>query len=157
MKIGIELIGDMSLHFSPHHYFKLHLQKSNSIIEQSKGEDTFHYNGILLPGCIVSATGRKKTHKLEPSLNHLTGFSCVPILIPNTEKLSLSESLKDLVLCIDTNLIMSQGELQTYYTMKINLNHKLITLPLLCHNMRVHWQNLGIFHVYLNDLYKMLH
>ncbi len=149
MKLAFELITGLPVHFAPHHKFNLYLKKDDVVLKDSLGEDTFDYNGMLLADYPVTGTGRKVLHSYEPGLTIYQGTPACPIEV-------LQEDFKGLSLWLDNNSIMSQGELQTYYRLKVYCNDREFSLPLLSPLMKVYWEGQGLFLMDLASLDSLI-
>jgi len=152
MKLGFELLVNQSHIFAPHHKFVMYIKKQDSIIEESKGEDVFDYNGMLLANYPIAATGRKMIHRYEPGLSNYFGAPGCAVEIPESENKTAHECLQDLTLWVDNNAILSQGELQSYYSLRVLMNDRTFVLPLLSPLIKVHWEGQGLFKIFLDQL-----
>lgn len=152
MKLGFELLTSQSHIFAPHHKYSMYIMKQDKIIEESRGEDTFDYNGMLLPNYPIAATGRTMRHRYEPGLSIYYGAPGCAVEIPGSEQITINECLKDMSVWLDNNVIMSQGELQTFFSLKVLLNDRTFVLPLLSPVLKVHWEGQGLFKIFLDQL-----
>ena len=157
MKLAFELITNLTMHFAPHHKFIIYLKQEEDVLEDSRGEDTFDYNGMLLPDYPVTATGRKALHRYEPGLTVYCGTPGCPIEISMAEDQTFHDIFKNLTLWVDNNSILSQGHLQTYFSLKVHINGREFMVPLISPFMRIHWEGQGLFKIYLDSLVSLLY
>jgi len=145
MEIAFTLIAGKTVHFTPNHTIKMYLTHNGALVEGSPGEDVFTYNGALLPDTPVGATGRMMIHEPQPDLAAFAGRPGVAVPLPQDARAGLR-------LCIDTNLILCQGELQTYYRLEAAVDGRVIPLPLQVPLMRIDWREKGIFIIEVDDV-----
>ena len=141
MEMTVELIAGKTLHFSSQSRIEAELRQNGQVVELSKGEDVFDYNGMLFPDSVVTATGRRTVHTYEPDLAAYRGTPGRPVQV---------ETLEGLTLWIHNNAILSQGELQTYYTLRLVVDGRPVPVSLLL--TRVHWEGKGLFCIHLDSL-----
>jgi hypothetical protein len=141
MKMTAELIAEKTLHFTSQSLVEAELRQNGRVIETSRGEDVFDYNGMLFPDSIVTATGRRAVHTYQPDLAAYGGVPGEPGEV---------ETLEGLTLWLHNNAILSQGELQTYFMLRITVDGR--TLPVSLLLTRVHWVGKGLFCIYLDSL-----
>ncbi len=141
MKMIVELIAGKTQHFTSQSRIEMELRQDGRVIQASRGEDVFDYNGMLFPDSVVAATGRRAVHTYQPDLTAYAGIPGEPAQV---------DSLEGLTLFIHNNAILSQGELQTYYTLRVAVDGR--TLPVSLLQTRVHWNGRGQFYVYLESL-----
>jgi len=152
MKLGFELLANQSHIFAPHHKYSMYIMKDDKIIEESRGEDVFDFNGMILPHYPITATGRFAKHRYEPGLSNYYGIPGCAVEIPGSENKTLYECLQGMSVWLDNNSIMSQGELQTFFNLKVLLNDRTFVLPLLSPVLKVHWEGQGLFKIFLDQL-----
>lgn len=157
MKLAFELISNLPIHFAPHHKYIIYLKQGETKLEESVGEDTFDYNGMLLPDYPITATGRKALHRYEPGLTIYKGQPGYPVEIPGSDQQTFHETFKNLTLWVDNNAILSQGHLQTYYSLRVHINGRKFLVPLLTPLMKIHWEGQGLFKIYLDSLVNLLY
>lgn len=134
MKLTVALVGTKETHVTPNHKIAIYLTKNNAIIPASYGEDQFTYNAMRFADTPLTATGRTVTHNPQFDLLAYQGVAGVPVKIDK-------DDLKTLDLVIETNLILDQGELQTYYRLAVQLDEREIPLPL----YPINWDKRGTF------------
>lgn len=152
MEMGFELVAGKEVHFTPNHFYRLHVAQGETALEETKGEDTFDYNGMLFPDAVVAATGRSVKHAYAPDLQAFAGTparAVKPAALQAAPRGAAQELLRSLTLWLDTNAIQSQGELQTYYRLQVYLDGKRFTLPLLSPMAKVGWEGNGLFKITL--------
>jgi len=138
MDMAIALITGRVLHFAPHHRIQIYIKHKDQLVEGSFGEDVFTYNGTLFPETPVVATGRTAIHQPQPDLTAYQGVPGTSVRLPE-------ENWKDMTLWVDSNLILDQGDLQTYYRLQVSVGQREIPLPLHTPLMPVAWVGRGIF------------
>lgn len=143
MLLAIELVPNLSAHFAPHHRYIVYVKHGDDMLLKTRGADTFSFNGTLLPGEPLSGTGRSRCHRPNVDLMELRGAPAVPAEVPDAP-------LSELAFYVDTNAILSQEELQSYYALRITVNDRKWTLPLLL--TKIHWEGQGLFKIYLSGL-----
>lgn len=141
MELTVELIAGKTQHFTSQSCTQVELRQNGRVVEASKGEDVFDYNGMLFPDSIVTATGRRAVHTWQPDLAAYQGGPGKPVQV---------NSLDGLTLWLQNTAILSQGELQTYYTLRVTADGR--TLPVSLLATRVHWEGKGLFCIYLDYL-----
>ena len=141
MLLGIELVNTKATHFAPHHRYSLHLRRGDGVVNESRGSDTFAFNGTLLPGEAITATGRDAHHRQTVDLSELQGVAARPVEVPDGEE--------PLTVWVDTNASLGQEVFQTDFALRITRDGVGFTLPLLL--TRVHWEGNGLFKIYLDD------
>lgn len=148
MKLAFDLVTNLALHLAAHHWFEMVLTDGDTVLSQTRGRDTFGYNAMLLPGEPVCATGRTIRHESEPDLCGIRG---VPGMLTEVE-LDGQTPFEALSLWVDTNLTFSQGELQTFYSLRCRGGQADATMALAEPVFRVHWEGQGLFRIFLAPL-----
>lgn len=144
MLLAIELVPNLSTPFAPHHKYEMYVKKGDTILEKTRGADTFSFNGTLLFGEPLTATGRTICHKPSPDLADMHGTPARPAEIEGQTDFS------DLTLWLDTNAILAQELLQPYYALRVSADETKLTVPLLL--LKIHWEGQGLFKIYLDGL-----
>ena len=152
MKLAFDLLTNLALQLAPHHWFEAVLTREGAVLEETRGRDTFAYSAMLLPNEPVCATGRRACHEHEPDLAGVRGVCGTPVEVELDEE----RPCADLALWIDTNRTMSQGELQTYFSLRCRCGEKDAVLPLQSPALRVHWEGQGLFEIELAPLTEIL-
>lgn len=140
MLLAIELVPNLSVHFAPHHRYQVYVKRGDDVLSSTRGADTFSFNGTLLPGEPLCATGRDICHRPAIDLAELKGTPAAPAEIPDCDP-------GELTFWLDTNAILSQEQLQTYYSLRVHMGTRKLTYPLLL--LKIHWEGQGLFKVYL--------
>lgn len=143
MKLAIELVPNLSIPFSPHHRYELALTKGDTVFEAARGQDAFSFNGVLLFNEAICGTGRTAVHDFAPDLSESRGTPAQAVEIS-------PEDFCGLVLWLDTNAILAQEVLQTYYSLRLCANGAETLIPLTL--LRVHWEGQGLFKIYLDGV-----
>ena len=138
MNIAFALISGKGVHFTPNHKIQMYLTNNDTLIEGSFGEDTFRYNGFLFSEMPISATGRKAIHEPQLDITAYAGVWGVPAALHDGE-------IRDMVLWVDSNFILDQGELQTYYRLQATVDSREIPQPLYTPMTPVTWMEKGVF------------
>lgn len=149
MEMDFALLCEKTLHFSPHHRFRMYIERDGKPVEGSVGEDTFAYNGMFFSGTPVGATGRSAVHRPQPDLTGYQGVPGTPVALLPKPGQTEEELLASLALWVDNNLILSQGELQTYYSLRARIDGRVLPIPLHTPLMKVHWEGKGLFRIAL--------
>jgi len=152
VELAFALISRKTLHFAPHHALKMYIEQYGKLIESSVGEDLFRYNGTLFPDTPVVATGRTALHVPQPDLVAYQGTPGSPVQVASRPDQSVDDVFDTLTLWIDNNVILSQGDLQTYYTLLATVDGREIPLPLHTPLMKVDWREKGVFCIQLASL-----
>lgn len=152
MKLAFDLLTNLSLHLAPHHWFEAVLTHDGAVLETTRGRDTFAYSAMLLPGEPVCATGRTACHQPQPDLNGVRGVAGIMADVP----LATEDPFAGLALWIDTNRTMSQGELQTYFSLRCRFAQRDAVISLSQPVLPVHWEGQGLFKIMLDPLSDML-
>lgn len=150
MELVFTLITNKTLHFTSATTCKLYLKQNGALVDGSLGEDRYTYDGMLFPDAPVTATGRKALHTYQPDLAAYHGIPGKPVTIPAPEGQSFGEIAKTLTLWLDSNAILSQGELQTYFSLLLDIDGKEHPASLLA--SKVHWEGHGLFSIRLEEL-----
>ena len=141
MLLGIELVNTKATHFAPHHRYSLYLCRGDEVLDSTRGSDTFAFNGTLLPGEAITATGRDAHHRQNVDLSELKGVPPKMVEVPQGEE--------PLTVWVDTNASLGQAVFQTDFALRITRDGVGFTLPLLL--TKVHWEGNGLFKIYLEN------
>ncbi|WMJ83983.1 hypothetical protein ACS3UN_12945 [Oscillospiraceae bacterium LTW-04] len=152
MNLAFELVPDLATHIAPHHRFRMSLIKAGTEISTTCGSDCYNYNAMVLPGQPIAATGRNATHNYEPDLKGLKGIGGVAVEVPLLE----DGDFENLVVNIDTNLILSQEILQSFYSLRCHIDDRTFLLPLKRQLLRVSWDGLGIFNIDVGSICNII-
>lgn len=151
MKIALDLVTNLALHVSPHHRFELTVRDGDTPLDALFGSDTYTYCAMLLPDQPVVATGRRCRHEPEVDLCALMGVPGKPV-----EAERGGRPFDGLSLWLDNNLILSQGQLQTFYSLRVRAGDADLLVPLSAPFMRVSWESQGLFRIDLAPLAALL-
>ncbi|MDL2300158.1 hypothetical protein LJC01_00745 [Clostridiaceae bacterium OttesenSCG-928-D20] len=159
MKLAFELICERGYQFLDSQIIEMFLERGGEIIEGSRGTDIYTYNGMLLPGSAVCASGRRSLHEIAPDLFGLGGSEAVPVSIEpspsdleNRSDFVGSEVFNGLRLWIETNTLISQGELQSYFSLIAHVDGREIPVSLNSSVTRINWHGCGRFCIELDFL-----
>lgn len=150
MKLAFALLTSKTLHFTSANTVMMYLKQNDTLLEASIGEDIYTYDGTLFPDTPVAATGRKAIHTAQPDLMAYTGMPGEPVEIVVPEGQTTADVLQTLTLWLDSNAILSQGELQTYFSLRCTIDGVERPISLLMRNVR--WEGHGLFRIQLEGI-----
>ena len=147
MKIAFELVPNLATHLSSHHQFSMWIENEGLELPNTKGGDSYSYNAMVLAEKPITATGRTAKHNIQPDITGLIGEIATAV--------DLEEShCSSMVLVIDNNLILSPGELQSFYSLRCYMGEQSFIVPLQSGVFPVSWEGLGRFNIKVNSLFQ---
>ena len=152
MRLAFDLVTNLALHVSAHHFFELCVRDGETTLAPLSGGDTYSYAAMLLPDQPVVATGRHCRHDPEVDLCGLHG---IPGKLIELDR-DAEKRLDGLSLWLDNNLILSQGQLQSFYSLRVRADGLDVLVPLAAPFHRVSWEGQGSFRIDLAPLSALL-
>jgi len=145
MNIGLELVTETTVYFTPNHSFRMELYAGDVLLPLSVGTDTYNYNGSVWPRKVIAATGRRATHELKIALGSFQADPARPIPVRE-------EDLHELKLKLINNKILDQAELKHGFSLRMNVGGRIHDILLARPDVPVFWEGRGEFVIPLGGL-----
>jgi hypothetical protein len=151
MQVVIELYVQRALFMMDTHFAKLEVLFNKKIIEESRSEDIFGFNGMILEGKRFAAIGRKRHY----DHNHLMGkiFEADHATPVNFLFIDPEDDIK---LVLETNIWLDPGILAQDISLKISSDKKNLDIPLNRPDVKTDWSSRGTFAIDIGEFIREL-
>ncbi|HHW18937.1 MAG TPA: hypothetical protein GXX30_08575 [Firmicutes bacterium] len=143
----VEIFCEGAVFYDDTSYIEVILERNGIPLEDTVGYDRFLFNGAVLPGKRISATGRACRHNVSDCS---AGMGLGILDIPGGRPAFLSlDSGDDLRLRVKTNLTLDVGVFTKLFSVRLQLNDAVFDIPLNQPNVEIEWAGRGEYVVSL--------
>lgn len=141
MYVAAELFCENTVFFDETCYVEMRFERNGIPIEDTGGCDRFLFNGAVLPGRRIGATGRACRH----TLNELTsGVGTGAFATPGSRAASVEiEASEELRLRVRTNLVLDPGIFAKVFSIRLELGDSWFDIPLSRPDVEIEWVGRG--------------
>lgn len=145
MKISIEIYAEKQLFVKPDSYVKTVVMNKGRVLENSRGADSYPSGCIVIPGKRIAGAGRE-------SVCHPGGAALCAEAAPGAY-FQLDEAYEDVVLIINTDIILDQGILTDCLGIRIlNEDGFKRHVPFKRPDVEIKWMRRGTFAIPVRPL-----
>ncbi|WP_422447212.1 hypothetical protein [Thermoanaerobacterium sp. DL9XJH110] len=151
MQLGLELYALKAVNIMDDHKILMKIEVNGRVMEESIGEDSYEFFGMITGGKRLSAIGRKKRY----TYGDLVGiFEAEPATCINFMFLDAEDEIN---LVIETNVWLDPGLFVQDVMLKIYSENRTLEIPLSRPDIRMAWPKRGLFVIDIGTFVRVLY